>query len=196
MLFIVLVKETTISATRSWMYILEYFPFFLLGCLVPPGILNVWTAKRLLKPQLNTWSLFFGAILLAFFLIRSEPALSIFVHYDMPLGFAGVGDFNAWFVRLFLLAPLLSAIAMALMPRCRLPLAFLGERTLQIYIFHVILWPWEWQTRLWLVSFLGGKAASLVAMSIWLCVFLLPFWNIPLKYLQTLPSNLLPVRSR
>lgn len=136
-----------------------------------------------------------GAMLLFVLWTKSDTVAAIVGHYDMPLGFSSLGGFAGWFFRVILLAPLFSAVVMLLMPRCCLPLAFLGERTLPIYVFHAVFWPWEWQTRQWLVPAMGGKAASLLAMSAWLCVFLLPVWHVPLQYLQSLPSRLPPVHA-
>ena len=191
LLFPMLVREATVLDARPWMRILQYLPFFLMGRFAPLALqdflcLGVVRAKKLIIS-----SAVGGAILLLVLWAKSDTAAVVLGHYDMPLGFATPGDFAGWFARMFLLAPLISFFVMVLMPRCRLPLAFLGERTLQIYVFHAVFWPWEWQTREWFVPFVGGKAASFVSMGIWLGILLLPYWKNLVSVLPALASRIL-----
>ncbi len=195
-LFVSWVGEATILGASPWMSLLQYSPFFVLGHLTPKAFHDAFHVKRLATRLLNHPIVLGGgglAILLSATLVwHFDKVSEIFWHYDMPMGFSSPIGFVGWALRLFLIAPLFAAFLLFFMPRRRLPLAFLGERTLQIYVFHAVFWPWEWQSREWLATIVEGKTASLLALLAWLGCFLFPFWHIFLNTLHSLPSSLLP----
>jgi fucose 4-O-acetylase-like acetyltransferase len=190
-LFVAWVSEATALGATPWMSILQYAPFFILGHLAPKDFHDAFHVKKLANWILNrpiAWGGGGVAITLSAILLwHFDKVSEIFWHYDMPMGFSSPTGFAGWALRLFVIAPLFSTALLTLMPRRRLPLAFLGERTLPIYVFHAVFWPWEWQSREWLATIADGKTASLLALLLWLGCFLMPFWHILLNKLQSLP---------